>query len=328
MILVTGGAGFIGSNLVGGLLDEGVASVAVCDRLGTNDKWKNLAKHALDDIVDPQQLQDFLRLHGAKVRYVFHMGAISSTTEQDADLIIENNFRFSQSLWRWCAQSGVPLVYASSAATYGDGSHGFLDDGSVSALARLRPLNAYAWSKHLFDWWVARRVAEGDPAPPQWAGLKFFNVYGPNEYHKGDMMSVVAKAYPAASTGEHVSLFRSHDPRFPDGGQTRDFVYVADCVSVLLWLMRNRDVSGLFNVGTGKGQTFQELIDALFKAVGAETKIRWVDMPEEIRDRYQYFTQADMNRLYDAGYDQPFLTVEDGVEDYVKRYLSTPDPFR
>ncbi len=328
MILVTGGAGFIGSNLVAGLLDEGVESVAVCDRLGSDDKWKNLAKHALEEMVDPADLPEFLRLYGARVRYVFHMGAISATTERDADLIVENNFRFSQSLWRWCAQSGVPFVYASSAATYGDGNQGFDDDGSPEALATLRPMNAYGWSKHLFDRWVARRVEDGDPTPPQWVGLKFFNVYGPNEYHKDDMMSVVAKAYPKAAAGEPVRLFKSHDPRYPDGGQTRDFVYVADCVQVMLWLMRNRDVSGLFNVGTGRGQTFHELISALFDALGQDEAIDWIDTPEEIRDRYQYFTQAEMNRLYDAGFDRPFLTVEDGVKDYVQRYLATDDPYR
>ena len=328
MILVTGGAGFIGSNLVAGLQDEGVASVAVCDRMGTEDKWRNLGKRGLDEVVSPGGLTDFLRASGERVRYVFHMGAVSATTERDADLIIETNFRLSQTLWRWCAQSDVPLVYASSAATYGDGSTGFDDDGSQAALSRLRPMNAYAWSKHLFDRWVARRVSEGDEAPPQWVGLKFFNVYGPNEYHKGDMMSVVCKAYPRASAGKPVTLFKSHNDQYPDGGQVRDFVYVADCVRVMLWLMKNRQVSGLFNVGTGRGQTFQELIAALFAALGHEPRVDWIDMPIEIRDRYQYYTQAEMSRLYSAGYDLPFLTVEDGVKDYVVNYLATDDPYR
>jgi len=328
MILVTGGAGFIGSNLVAGLQDEGVASVAVCDRLGAEDKWRNLGKRGLDEVVAPEGLGDFLRSSGELVRYVFHMGAVSATTERDADLIIETNLRLSQTLWRWCAQSGVPLVYASSAATYGDGTGGFDDDGSQAALSLLRPMNAYAWSKHLFDRWVARRVSEGDDAPPQWVGLKFFNVYGPNEYHKGDMMSVVCKAYPQAAAGDPVTLFRSHKDEYPDGGQVRDFVYVGDCVRVMLWLMKNRHVSGLFNVGTGRGQTFQELIGALFTALGHEPRLNWIDMPVEIRDRYQYYTQAEMSRLYSAGYDLPFLTVEDGVKDYVVNYLATDDPYR
>jgi ADP-L-glycero-D-manno-heptose 6-epimerase len=327
MILVTGGAGFIGSNLVAGLLGEGVAAVAVCDRLGKSDKWRNLAKHGVDELVHPDGLSDFLRLYGARVRYVFHMGAISATTERDADLIVETNFRLSQSLWRWCAQSDIPFVYASSAATYGDGSEGFDDDGSPEGLARLRPMNAYGWSKHLFDRWVARRVVAGDPAPPQWAGLKFFNVYGPNEYHKGDMQSIVAKSFPLAAAGESVTLFRSHLPAYEDGGQTRDFVYVGDCVKVMLWLLRNREVSGLFNVGTGRGQTFRELIEALFAAVGNEPGFRWVDTPAEIRDRYQYYTQAEMGRLRSAGYSEPFADVAEGVMDYVTRYLATSDPY-
>ncbi len=328
MILVTGGAGFIGSNLVAGLLEEGVTAVAVCDRLGREDKWRNLAKHGVDAIVAPERLTEFLNEHGEMVRYVFHMGAISSTTERDADLIVDTNLRLSQSLWRWCAKSEVPLVYASSAATYGDGSAGFDDDPSETALSQLRPLNPYGWSKHLFDRWVARRLAAGDPAPPQWAGLKFFNVYGPNEYHKGDMQSVVAKAYAVAAAGDPVTLFRSHHPDYPDGGQVRDFVFVEDCVRVMLFLLRNRETSGLFNVGTGRGQTFRELVDALFHAIDQEPRIRWVDTPVEIRDRYQYFTEAAVDRLRAAGYQRPFKSVEQGVRDYVVSYLATDDPYR
>ncbi|MDZ7781058.1 MAG: ADP-glyceromanno-heptose 6-epimerase [Gemmatimonadota bacterium] len=327
MIVVTGGAGFIGSNLVAGLERAALGSVSVVDRLGTEDKWKNLRRRALDELVDPGALDAFLDRRAAEIEHVVHMGAISSTTETDADLIVETNVRLSQRLWRWCARHEVPFLYASSAATYGDGSAGFDDDGSSEALARLLPLNAYGWSKHLFDRWVAREVESGGATPPQWVGLKFFNVYGPNEYHKGDMRSLVAKAYPGAARGDRATLFRSHDPDYPDGGQMRDFVYVDDCVDVMLWLLEHPEVSGLFNVGTGRAQTWLELMTALYDAVERPLDVRWIDIPEEIRDRYQYFTQAEMGRLRAAGYDRPFRSVEEGVRDYVTGYLATDEPY-
>jgi ADP-L-glycero-D-manno-heptose 6-epimerase len=327
MILVTGGAGFIGSNLVAALAEAG-HEVTVCDRLGHGEKWKNLAKHPLDELVAPDQLFDVLRRRGDEVEAVFHMGAISATTETDADLIAETNIRLPQRLWRWCSRHEVPLIYASSAATYGDGSQGFADVESVGGLARFRPLNAYGWSKHTFDRWVAQRTRGTEPRPPQWVGLKFFNVYGPNEYHKEDMRSLVTKAYPRARRGEPVTLFRSHHPDYPDGGQKRDFVYVADCVDVMLWLLDRPDVSGLYNLGTGRAQSWLELMGALYDAVGTELEVQWVDTPEEIRDRYQYFTQAEMEKLDRAGYTEPFRSVEEGVRDYVTRFLDTDDPYR
>ncbi len=328
MIVVTGGAGFIGSNLVAGLEEADAGRVSVVDRLGTGDKWKNLRARGLDELVEPEGLDDFLDRRARDIRYVVHMGAISATTETDADLIVDTNIRLSQKVWRWCAAHDVPLIYASSAATYGDGEQGFDDDASPSALARLRPLNAYGWSKHVFDRWVTREVESGAPRPPQWVGLKFFNVYGPNEYHKGDMKSVVTKAYPGAAAGQPVTLFRSHHPDYPDGGQMRDFVYVKDCVDVMLWLMEHRDVSGLFNLGTGRAQTWLELMGALYGAVGQDLEVLWMDTPVEIRDRYQYFTQAEMGRLRAAGYDRPFRSVEEGVADFVERHLATEDAYR
>ena len=327
MIVVTGGAGFIGSNLVAGLEQADGGRVSVVDRLGTDDKWKNLRRRGLDELVDPEGLDEFLARRGPEVRYVVHMGAISATTETDVDLIVATNVRLSQKLWRWCAARDVPLIYASSAATYGDGAAGFDDDGRPDALSSLVPLNAYGWSKHLFDRWVAREVASGGARPPQWVGLKFFNVYGPNEYHKGDMRSVVTKAFPGAAAGNPVTLFRSHHPDYADGGQMRDFVYVKDCVDVMLWLMERPDVSGLFNLGTGKAQTWLELMSALYRAVGQEMDVRWVDTPREIRDRYQYFTQAEMGRLRAAGYERSLRPVEEGVVDYVARHLATDDPY-
>jgi ADP-L-glycero-D-manno-heptose 6-epimerase len=321
MILVTGGAGFIGSNLVAALADLG-ERVAVCDWLGQGDKWKNLAKHEIAEIVPPEGLQDFLERRAREIEYVYHLGAITSTAETDGDLLAEVNFRLSQRIWRWCARARVPLVYASSAATYGDGGLGFDDDAFPEALARLAPLNPYGWSKHLFDRWVVRELADGQPRPPQWAGLKFFNVYGPNEHHKGDMRSLVTKAYPGVAAGGSVTLFRSHHPDYPDGGQMRDFVYVRDCVDVMLWFRENPDVNGLFNLGTGRAQTWLELVGALFRAAGKEPRIEWKETPIEIRASYQYFTQASMERLRAAGYKAPFTPVEEGVTDYVVRYLA------
>jgi ADP-L-glycero-D-manno-heptose 6-epimerase len=256
------------------------------------------------------------------------MGAISSTTEADVDLIVQVNFRLSLALWRWCARHTRRFIYASSAATYGGGEQGFDDDASPAALARLRPLNPYGWSKHLFDQWVARELSEAAPRPPQWAGLKFFNVYGPNEYHKGSMRSVVALKYPLASSARPVTLFRSHRPDVPDGGQKRDFVYVRDCVAVVLWLLDRPDVNGLFNLGTGHARSFADLARALFSALQQPPRIEYLDTPPAILAHYQYFTEARMERLREAGYTQPFTSLEDGVRDYVERYLSQSDPYR
>jgi len=327
MILVTGGTGFIGSNLVGALAERG-ERVSISDTLGSGDKWRNIARHEIDELIDPSALDDFLLRRGDEIDFVYHMGAISATTETDGDLIASTNLRLSQKLWRWCAERGVPLVYASSAATYGDGTHGFADADDGPSLSELRPLNAYGWSKHAFDRWVAREVLDGRPRPPQWAGLKFFNVYGPNEYHKDDMMSVVTKSYEGAMAGDAVTLFRSHHPDYTDGGQMRDFVYVRDCVDVMMWLRDSRPSDGLYNLGTGRAQSWLSLMGALYEAVGQPLEVSWVDTPVEIRDKYQYFTQAGMAKLRAAGYDKPFASVEEGVADYVERYLSTADRYR
>lgn len=327
MIVVTGGAGFIGSNLVAGLEARGIPNVAVCDRFGTDDKWRNLARRELRAAVPPERLFEFLDAHASEIDLIFHMGAISSTTERDVDLILANNFNLSLDLWHWCARNGTRLIYASSAATYGDGAQGFDDDAAICDLARLRPLNAYGWSKHLFDRRLARSVANIRRVPPQWAGLKFFNVYGPNEYHKGDMASVVSKLHPRVMAGEPARLFKSHRPDYADGGQLRDFVWVGDCVAVMLWLMENSQVSGLFNVGSGKARSFRDLALATFAAAGREPRIEYVDMPEALRDKYQYFTQANMGKLRRAGFTIPFTELEDGVGLYVQDYLATSDPY-
>jgi ADP-L-glycero-D-manno-heptose 6-epimerase len=328
MILVTGGAGFIGANLLAGLEAKGIGPLAVCDRLGDDGKWRNIAKRELADIVPPDGLAAWLGSHGAVLRAVFHLGATSSTTARDGDEIVANNFRFSRKLWRWAAEHDTTLIYASSAAVYGDGAAGFDDDPAADAMARLRPLNLYGWSKLLFDRWVARTVAMGEPSPPQWAGLRFFNVYGPNEYHKGAQQSVVPQLFEQIGTTGRATLFRSHHRDYPDGGQMRDFIHVDDCVDVMSWLLENRPVTGIFNVGTGNPRTFGDLAAAVFAALGQSTRIDYIDTPEDIRAQYQYFTKARMDRLRGAGYARPFLELEEGIRAYVQDFLDTPDRYR
>jgi ADP-L-glycero-D-manno-heptose 6-epimerase len=326
MLLVTGGAGFIGSNIVAGLNAAGISDIAVNDILGTGQKWRNLAGRQVAEFVP---VADLLRwLEGRKLDAVVHMGAISSTTEADVDLLIEHNFILSLRLFDWCAANRTPFVYASSAATYGDGGAGFVDDWSSAGLARLRPLNPYGFSKHLFDQAVIERVGRKDRLPPQWAGLKFFNVFGPNEYHKGEMMSLVAKRFDEAKAGTPIRLFKSHRAGIGDGEQKRDFIYVDDAVAVVRWLLETPRVSGIFNVGTGNARSFRDLMAAVFAALGKAPNITYVDMPEAIRNSYQYFTQADMSNLRRAGFAAEFLTLEEGVKTYVSRYLDRADRFR
>jgi len=327
MIIVTGGAGFIGSYLVKELEARGMRDIVVCDLLGQDDKWKNIAKRELADILPPDDLPAFLNDNAADIETVFHMGAVSATTERDADLIVRSNIRLSMDLWNWCAANDTALIYASSAATYGDGTQGFAGDDTVDGLAKLRPMNTYGWSKHAFDRRVARIVSENGPRPPHWAGLKFFNVYGPNEYHKGGMISVALKNFREISDSGKAVLFRSHNPDYPDGGQKRDFVWVGDCVDIALWLADHPSTQGIFNVGTGEARTFEDLARSVFRAMGRDADIEFVETPEAIRDRYQYFTQADMSRLRNAGYSRPSTSLEDGVGQYIRDYLMAADPY-
>ena len=326
MLLVTGGAGFIGSNVVAALNDAGRADVAVCDVLGHDGKWRNLAKRQLADIVPPAEILDWLK--GRRLEAVIHLGAISETTATDGDHVIETNFRLSMRLLDWCTANATPLLYASSASTYGDGAHGFHDDASMAALKALRPMNLYGWSKHLFDMAVAERAARGEQLPPQWAGLKFFNVFGPNEYHKGTMMSVLARRFDDIKAGRAVQLFKSHRAGIADGEQQRDFIYVGDAVRVVMWLLANPNVSGIFNVGTGKARSFRDMMTSAYAALGIAPDISYVDMPEAIRGSYQYFTQSDGDRLQRAGYNGGFTELEDAVLAYVSGFLNKPDRFR
>ena len=328
MILVTGGAGFIGSNLVAALEERGLTDIVVCDRLGSDEKWRNLGKRELAALIAPEALGDFLAGQPRGIEAMFHLGASSSTTETNADFIVAHNFSLSQKLWEWCTATGTRFIYASSAATYGDGSAGFEDDGSPAELAKLKPLNAYGWSKQLFDRRVARLIERGAPHPPQWAGLKFFNVYGPNEYHKGSQKSVVAQIFARAQAGKRCRLFRSHREGIPDGGQQRDFVYVRDSVAEMLWLYDHPTVSGLFNAGSGQARSFADLAAAVYHALGGEPRIDYVDTPLDIRDKYQYFTEARMERIRAAGFTEAPTVLEDGVRDYVQNFLAGPDPYR
>lgn len=326
MLLVTGGAGFIGSNIVAALNDAGRTDVAVCDLLGEDGKWRNLAKRQLADFVPPTELDDWLK--GRRLDALIHLGAISATTATDGDLVIEANFRQSMRLLDWCTTTSTPFIYASSAATYGDGAQGFGDDQSLAGLKRLRPMNLYGWSKHLFDMAVVARAERGESLPPQWTGLKFFNVFGPNEYHKGSMMSVLARRFDDVRAGRPVQLFRSHRPGIADGDQRRDFIYIDDVVRVVMWLLATPSVSGIFNVGTGRARSFKDLMRAAYAALGLEPHIQYIDMPDQIRGSYQYFTQGEVDRLRGAGYNGGFTALEDAVGLYVRDYLDAADRFR
>jgi ADP-L-glycero-D-manno-heptose 6-epimerase len=326
LYLVTGGAGFIGSNLVAALCRRG-AEVMVADRLGDGGKWRNLAHHPIAGVLPPEGLERFLATE-PPLTAVLHMGAISDTTVTDGDLVAATNLMLPLRLWEVCAARRVPFLYASSGATYGDGSAGFDDDMAPEHLARLRPLNLYGWSKHAFDRRVAQLLARKRPAPPQWAGLKFFNVYGPNEYHKGRMASVVFHKFEQIKRGEAATLFRSDRPGIADGDQRRDFVHVDDCVAAALWLLENPQVSGLFNVGSGRARSFLDLARAVFAALGEPERIEFVDMPAELRGRYQYFTEAPLDRLRAAGFAAQATPLEEGVRRYVQDFLLAEDPYR
>ncbi len=327
MILVTGGAGFIGSNIVASLNEAGRSDVVVCDRLRASDKWRNLAKRRFADFVHPDQLDAWLA-KAPPLDAVIHMGAISATTATDGDEVIQTNFNLSLRLLDHCTAHGVPFLYASSAAVYGEGDLSFVDDVSVEKIDALRPLNLYGWSKRQFDLVVADRIARNTGLPPRCVGFRFFNVFGPNENHKGDMKSVVAKIYPAIARGEGVTLFKSHRPGIADGDQRRDFVYVKDAVSVVLWALEPEGCSGIFNVGTGRARSFRDLAVSVFKALGKPEAITYQDMPVSIRDKYQYFTEASLDHLRQAGYRAPFTALEDAVADYVQNHLAQPDPYR
>jgi ADP-L-glycero-D-manno-heptose 6-epimerase len=316
MIVVTGGAGFIGSALITALNKRAVTDILVVDELGSDEKWKNLRNLSFADYIEKD---DFLELViedklTACIEAIFHLGACTSTTETNASYLIKNNYEYSKLLAQWATKANIRFIYASSAATYGDGSAGFSDD--EDKIDKLSPLNIYGYSKHIFDLW-ARRTG----LLKKIVGLKYFNVFGPNEYHKADMRSFVLKAFEQIQSTGKVRLFKSYKPEYADGEQLRDFIYVKDAVDMTLFFLDNPKKAGLFNIGTGKARTWNDLVKAVFAAIGKEPKIEYIEMPEAIRNQYQYFTQAEMAKLRKAGYNKQTTPLEDAVQDYVQNYL-------
>ena len=317
MVIVTGAAGFIGSCLIKKLNIEGIEDIIAVDDFSFEDKEKNLDGKNILEKVERDSFFGWLDENHEDVKFIFHIGARTDTTEFDQELFNVLNINYTKTMWRKCTDYEIPLVYASSAATYGDGDQGYDDD--ENNMHALKPINPYGMSKHLVDLWILEQME----TPPFWAGLKFFNVYGPNEYHKGRMASVVFHAYNQIQEKGKMNLFRSHNPNYKDGEQMRDFIYVKDVLDVCCWLMENQSSSGIYNLGSGKARTFYDLVSAVFCALGKERNIGFIDTPEDIRDKYQYFTQSEMGKLKAAGYDKPFYSLEEGIGDYVKEYLKT-----
>lgn len=315
MIVVTGAAGFIGSCLVSRLNKEGHTNLILVDDFSKHEKDANLEGKQYASKIERGNFEAWLKSHPSKVNFIYHIGARTDTTEFDKAIFDKLNVNYSKMIWNFCTQKRVPLVYASSAATYGLGEHGYEDSHEI--IPKLKPLNPYGDSKNNFDIWALRQTS----TPPFWAGLKFFNVYGPNEYHKGRMASVIFHAFNQIMEKGQMKLFRSHNPEYTDGGQLRDFVYVKDVVEVCLYLKNEPPDPGIYNLGSGKARTFLDLAKNTFKAMDREEHIEFIDTPIDIRDKYQYFTEANMNKLINSGYKKPFHTLEEGVADYVKKYL-------
>jgi len=316
MIVVTGAAGFIGSALVGGFNHAGIEDLILVDDFSKTEKEPNLESKKYEAKVDRKELSDWLRSYADEVDFIIHIGARTDTTEFNVEIFNELNLNYTKMIWEVCTKNNIPLIYASSAATYGLGEYGYDDRHDI--VDQLKPLNPYGESKNNFDKWALKQ----ETAPPFWAGLKFFNVYGPNEYHKGRMASVIFHAYHQIQNNGLVKLFKSHKEGYEDGMQLRDFVYVKDVIKVILWLMENKPESGLYNLGTGQARAFLHLAQATFAALNLEPHIEFIPTPEDIRDKYQYFTEANMNKLKSAGYSDAFYSLEDGVKDYVQNYLS------
>ena len=322
MYILTGGAGFIGSAFLAELNEKGISQIIVVDELGDSEKWKNLSNKQFFDFYHKEQFHKLIAENKllAGIKGIIHLGACSSTTERNADYMMQNNYRFSRDLAQWALERNIRFIYASSAATYGAGEQGFSDDDSITP--KLRPLNVYALSKQAFDLWALQ-----SGAVRHMAGIKFFNVYGPNEYHKQDMTSVVFKAYHQIKESGKVRLFKSYNKAYQHGEQQRDFIYVKDCSKVMWWLLEQPGVCGIFNLGTGKARTWKDLVSAVFIAMKSEVLIDYIDMPETLRSKYQYLTEAKMEKLRAAGYESEFVSLEDGIRDYVVNYLSQEFPY-
>ncbi|MGZ5248237.1 MAG: ADP-glyceromanno-heptose 6-epimerase [Flavitalea sp.] len=316
VIVVTGAAGFIGSCLTGFLNDKGYNNLVLVDDFSKTDKDSNLASKSFHERVDREQFFEWLALPETKVDFIFHIGARTDTTEFDYAIHQHFNVDYTINLWKYCTRENIPLIYASSAATYGAGELGYKDDHAI--IPKLKPLNPYGVSKNEVDKWILQQGSH----PPFWAGLKFFNVYGPNEYHKSRMASVIFHSFNQIKKHGSVKLFKSHRPDFEDGQQLRDFIYVKDVLKICYWLMNNQPASGIYNVGTGKARSFEALVNSTFKGMDLTPDIEYIDMPMDLRETYQYFTEADMQKLKDAGYNDQFYSLEEGVDDYVRNYLT------
>lgn len=326
MIVITGGAGMIGSMIAWHLNTAlGRDDIVIVDRFSQPDQWQNLCHRRYANYLDKEELLPWLENSGEQIEAVIHMGAISATTERDFNKLMQDNIRYSQQLWTWCARNKVPFLYASSAATYGDGSQGY--DDNEDGLDALRPLNGYGYSKQFFDQWVLRQVGEHTPTPPQWCGFKFFNVYGPNEYHKERMASVALHSFNQFRELGTVKLFKSNLPEYEDGMQLRDFVYVKDAAAIVAYFLNNSGKSGIYNVGTGQARAFRDLALSVMNSMGKKPSITYIDMPQDLHGKYQYFTEANIGKLRAAGYTEAFHTLEEGVADYVQNYLMKSDPY-
>tara|TARA_Y200000002_G_scaffold133765_1_gene110249 strand:+ start:481 stop:1434 length:954 start_codon:yes stop_codon:yes gene_type:complete len=315
MILITGGAGFIGSNLINSLLSKNFSEIVSVDHKNFINQSYFINKKF--SRILPAELNSFLKKNKKKINTVVHLGAITSTTERNVKLIIENNLELSIFLWNWCEKNNKRLIYASSAATYGDGSNSFDDNESDDYLSKLVPLNLYGWSKHIFDRLILRKKKK----PSQLVGLKFFNVYGPNEFHKSEMKSVILKIYEKVSNNLQVKLFKSHNVKFKDGEQLRDFIYIKDVISILEWFLDNPKINGLYNVGTGKPRSFNDIAKSIFKNTNKATSLKYINTPPKIRKQYQYYTKANIKKLRDSGYKKSFFSLEEGIKDYIREYL-------
>lgn len=327
MYVITGGAGFLGSNLAAGIEERGMGEITVVDRFEKDNRWRNIAKRSLREIVFPENVFEYLDRHAGRIDAVLHINYTGFDPEDNVDALIDDRIHLTWRLWSWCAHHQVPFVYDSTAGVYGDGSLGFKDDDTAAGLAKLRPLSAAAWTKLFLDRKIIDTINRGENTPPQWIGLRCFNLYGPNEYHSTRHQSVVPRIFNAAKNGKLFPLFKSENPAYKDGEQMRDFMWIDDTVDVILWLLQHPEISGLFNIGTGQARTYADVLRAVYTAVGEKPEMDFMDLPAEIKGQYQYFTQADIQKLRAAGYTKPFTSLEEGVAKYIK-YLESDDPYR